>query len=178
MPHKMHFPRLMKSSVAWLVLLAMSSGSVRPESLNSHTQCEKEKLQQTLKHASPRNDRESNQSVAAPWLSRINATKQTSRKQFRPPNTPSMTGDTRRHKRNRASWVCVRDYGAAGAFFGLLAVLASLAFFLAEWFKPDQRDPLTEAVYAEQRFQSDIAAREYCLKLRVSLIISLSHVHC
>jgi len=91
---------------------------------------------------------------------------------------PLTTGDTRRHKRNRASWVCVRDYGAAGAFFGLLAVLASLAFFLAEWFKPDQRDPLAEAVYAEQRFQSDIAAREYCLKLRVSLIISLSHVHC
>ncbi|KAK1749498.1 hypothetical protein QBC47DRAFT_395728 [Echria macrotheca] len=68
--------------------------------------------------------------------------------------------------RSGASWICFRDFGRAGAFWAAIAVVTSFIFSMLQYFKPDTYDPSTVAILKEQRFQSDIAAREFCLRLR------------
>ncbi|OIW26863.1 hypothetical protein CONLIGDRAFT_672342 [Coniochaeta ligniaria NRRL 30616] len=66
----------------------------------------------------------------------------------------------------RFLWACFGDYGRAGAIWACLAVVTALVFFLLQWFKEAPQDPYSKAAYEEQRYQSDLKTREYCLKLR------------
>ncbi|KAM7183165.1 hypothetical protein V8F33_013755 [Rhypophila sp. PSN 637] len=70
--------------------------------------------------------------------------------------------------RKQASWFCFGDYGRAGAIIGGVAIAVALIFFLLEWFKHQSQDPYTKALYTEERYQSDLRTREYCLKLKES----------
>lgn len=75
---------------------------------------------------------------------------------------------SRNRRRRWLLWPCFGDYERASAVYACLAVVAALIFFLFEWFKPPYQDPYLKALYAEERYQSDIKAKEFCLKLKNS----------